>query len=94
MEEWISPNWLNFSQRRSKTMPWIKQTLQDQIHDFERVLNAYYPTSTDKNLTNFRRGILRAVAAWRYHAKFYHFPIELRLMHRLIHYQRPETSGF
>ncbi|MCB0172349.1 MAG: B12-binding domain-containing radical SAM protein [Anaerolineae bacterium] len=94
LEEWISPEWLNFSQRRSHTMPWIKQTLQQQILDFERVLNAYYPTTTDIKLTQTWRGVLRLVSAARYHSRFYRFPVELRALHRLIAYQRPETSGF
>jgi radical SAM superfamily enzyme YgiQ (UPF0313 family) len=94
LDGWVSPEWLNFSQRRSTTMPWIQQTLQQRIHDFERVLNAYYPTSTDAKLTGTWRTLLRGVAAWRYHTRFYRFPLELRAMHRLIAYQRPETSGF
>lgn len=94
LEEWISPEWLNFSQRRSHTMPWIKQTLQQQILDFERVLNAYYPTTTDIKLTQTWRNVLRLTSAARYHLRFYRFPVELRALHRLIAYQRPETSGF
>ena len=94
LEDWLSPEWLNFSQRRSTTMPWIKQTLQQRIHNFERVLNAYYPTSTDAGLTSLHRGLLRTVAAWRYHLRVYRYPLELRAMHKLIAYQRPETSGF
>ena len=72
----------------------IKRTLQQQIYDFERVINAYYPTSTDIKLTGLRRQLLKAVSSWRYHTRFYHFPLELRAMHKLIAYQRPETSGF
>ncbi|MCB0209303.1 MAG: B12-binding domain-containing radical SAM protein [Anaerolineae bacterium] len=94
LEEWISPEWLNFSQRRSHTMPWIKQTLQQQILDFERVLNAYYPTTTDIKLTQTWRNVLRVASAARYHMRFYRFPVELRALHRMIAYQRPETSGF
>jgi hypothetical protein len=94
LEEWISPEWLSFSQRRSTTMPWVKRTLQDQIHDFERVINAYYPTSTDAKLSGAWRNVLRAASAWRYHLRFYHFPLELRALHKLVAYQRPETSGF
>jgi radical SAM superfamily enzyme YgiQ (UPF0313 family) len=93
LEAWVSPEWLEFSQRRSTTMPWVKRTLQDQIHDFERVINAYYPTSTDAKLNRAWRAVLRAASAWRYHLRFYHFPIELRALHRFIAYQRPETSG-
>lgn len=92
--EWVSPDWVAFSQRRSKTMPWVKQPLQEMLYDFERVLNAYYPTSTDTRLTRTWRGVLRAVSAWRYHLGFYRFPLELRALHKVIAYQRPETSGF
>jgi tRNA A37 methylthiotransferase MiaB len=94
LDEWVSPEWMDFSQRRSTTMPWVKRTLQEQIHDFERVINAYYPTSTDARLTGLKRHLLRAASAWRYHLAFYHYPIELRALHRLVAYQRPETSGF
>lgn len=94
LEEWVSPEWVHFSQRRSATMPWIKRSLQEQIYDFERVLNAYYPTSTDTRLTEAWRKVLRAVSAWRYHLRFYHFPVELRALHKIVAYQRPETSGF
>lgn len=94
LEEWISPEWAEFVQRRSKTMPWIEYSLQSRIKDFERVLNAYYPTSTDANLTDFWRKSLRAVSSWRYHSRFYRFPLELRAMHKFVAYQRPETAGF
>jgi len=94
LDEWISPAWADFSQRRSQTLPWIQQTLREQMRDFERVLNAYYPTSTNHRLRGIRRKLLRAVSAWRYHSGFYRFPLELRALHRLLAYQRPETSGF
>ncbi len=94
LEEWVSPAWLDFSQRRSTTMPWMKQPLQERLHDFERVLNAYYPTATDPKLTTLWRSLLRGASAWRYHLRLYRFPLELRALHRLVAYQRPETSGF
>lgn len=94
LDEWIAPSWLDFSQRRSALLPWVGQTLQSQIKDFERVLNAYYPTSTDPALGGLWRVALKSLAAWRYHLRLYRFPFELRALHRVLAYQRPETSGF
>ncbi|HWQ13254.1 MAG TPA: radical SAM protein [Roseiflexaceae bacterium] len=94
LEEWTSPAWQEFSQRRSTGMPWLRDPLRRQVRDFERVLNAYYPTATDLGLTGLRRALLRAAAAWRYHSGFYRFPLELRALARLLPYQRPETAGF
>lgn len=94
LDEWVDPGWLEFSQRRSARVPWVRDPLRRRIRDFERVLNAYYPTSTDLRLTTFRRQLLRAVSSWRYHTRVERYPVELRLMQRLMSYQRPETSGF
>ncbi len=94
LEQWIDPTWQEFSQRRSSGMPWLHDPLRRHIHDFERVLNAYYPTSTDTRLTPLRRRVLQSAAAWRYHTGIYRFPLELRILSRLLPYQRPETAGF
>jgi radical SAM superfamily enzyme YgiQ (UPF0313 family) len=94
LDEWVSPAWLDFSQRYSSQMPWLRERLRQRIRNFERVLNAYYPTATDARLTGAWRALLRGVSAWRYHARVYDFPLELRALQRLVRYQRPETSGF
>ncbi len=94
LDEWMSQAWLEFSQRHSSQMPWLRDPLRQHIRDFERVLNAFYPTTTDVRLVGAWRALLRAVSAWRYHSHFYAFPVELRALQRLTHYQRPETSGF
>lgn len=94
LEGWVSPEWQAFSERRSVTMPWLGDPLRRRLRDFERVLHAYYPTVTDITLRRLSRWILKSASAWRYHLEFYHFPLELRLLQRLMPYQRPETSGF
>ena len=94
LEEWISEEWLEFTQRRSVTMPWVQDPLRRKILDFERVLNAYYPTATDINLTGLRRLLLRTLSAWRYHTRIYRGALELRVLQKLMAYQRPEVSGF
>jgi anaerobic magnesium-protoporphyrin IX monomethyl ester cyclase len=94
LDGWLDPAWQDFSQRRSANVPWLDDPLRRSVHDFERVLNAYYPTMTNPHLQGPRRWLLRALSAWRYHARLYRYPFELRLLHRLVSYQRPETSGF
>jgi hypothetical protein len=94
LEEWAGPYWQETSQRRSAHVPWLRDGLRRHIRNFERVLNAYYPTTTDRRLTGARRVLLRAAGAWRYHTRAYGFPLELRVLQRLMRYQRPETSGF
>jgi anaerobic magnesium-protoporphyrin IX monomethyl ester cyclase len=64
------------------------------VRDFERVLNAYYPTTTDRRLTPFRRAVLRTASSWRYFLELYGGSYELRALQRMMRYQRPETTGF
>jgi radical SAM superfamily enzyme YgiQ (UPF0313 family) len=94
LDQWVSRDWLEFSQRKSDTMPWLQRSLQQQVLDFERVLNAYYPSITMDSLGGFARKGLRWLAAWRYRSRIYRWPVELGLAQRLVAYQRPETSGF
>ena len=94
LEEWVAPEWREFSQRRSGKLPWVDPDLRRRVKNFERVLNAYYPTSTDPRLSGIRKLILKAASGWRYHLGWYQFPLELQVLQRLIRYQRPETSGF
>jgi radical SAM superfamily enzyme YgiQ (UPF0313 family) len=94
LEGWCNPAWEEFSQRRSTTMPWVKDSLRRRVRNFERVLNAYYPTSTNPNLQGPKSAVLRVAGGWRWTTGRYEYPIELRLLHRLFAYQRPETTGF
>ncbi len=94
LQGWVSDEWQDFVQRRSATMPWIHDPLRKRLQEFEWVLNARYPTSTDLGMTPLRRRVLQAAAAWRYRLGIYAHPVELRMLQRLLPYRRPETSGF
>jgi radical SAM superfamily enzyme YgiQ (UPF0313 family) len=94
LDEWVSGDWRHFSLRRDPHTPWLDRGLQRRVRDFERVINAYYPTVTDLRLTGLRRGLLRALGSWRYHLRVYALPLELRAYQKLLGYQRPETAGF
>jgi radical SAM superfamily enzyme YgiQ (UPF0313 family) len=94
LEEWAAPRWQEIARRHSGHLPWLDGGLRRRILDFERVLNAYYPTSTDVRLVGARRTLLRAASAWRYRLRFYAGAFELAALQRLFRYQRPETSGF
>jgi radical SAM superfamily enzyme YgiQ (UPF0313 family) len=94
LDEWVSGDWRHFSLRREPHTPWLGARLQRRIRNFERVVNAYYPTVTDLKLSGLRRSVLRALGSWRYHLRLYAMPLELRAFHKLVGYQRPETAGF
>ncbi len=94
LDGWVSGDWREFSMRRDPQNPWLDSKLQRRVRDFERVLNAYYPTTTDLGLRGLKRFALRSLGGWRYKTGFYSLPLELRAFHKLFQYQRPETAGF
>ncbi len=94
LDEWLSDSWLDIIQRRSADLPWIVPGLNQKVRNFERVLNARYPTVTDQRLSPGWRRALKALSGWRYRFRYYRAPVELMALQKLIRYQRPETSGF
>jgi hypothetical protein len=94
LEDWASDEWRQLMMRRGEGIPWLDGSVKKRVRNFERVLNAFYPTVTDRRLTPARRALLRLVSGWRYALRMYGAPYELRALHRLIQYQRPETTGF
>ena len=94
LDGFAAPAWQQLSMRRGDGIPWMTREVQRRARNFERVLNAFYPTVTDPRLTGVARTLLRAAGGWRYALRLYGAPYELRALHRLMHYQRPETTGF
>lgn len=94
LDGWLRGDWQDFSLRRDPHTPWLAPRVQSKVRGFERVLNAWYPTTTDTRLHGPRRAVLRALGSWRYYLRAYRWPLELRAFQRLVGYQRPETTGF
>ena len=94
MDEWASPEWAKFAMRRDPSTPWFKDSTRRRVRNFESVINAYYPTVTDIRLQGQWRSALRALSGWRYKMQYYDWPYELKALQRLMHYRRPETTGF
>jgi hypothetical protein len=94
LDEWATRRWEQFSMRRGEGLPWVGPRVRRRVRNFERVMNAFYPTATDARLRRWHRTTLRTLSGWRYALQWYAAPYELRALHRLIRYQRPETTGF
>ncbi len=94
LDEWASPEWAKFSMRRDPGTPWFKDSVRTRVRNFESVINAYYPTVTDMRLQGQWRKALQMLSGWRYRMEYYQWPYELKALQRVIHYRRPETTGF
>ncbi len=94
LEQWASEEWAQKSLRRNPGTPWSSDPIRRKVRDFETVINAYYPTVTDMRLHGTMRRLLHTISGWRYQMRWYHSPVELKALQRVLHYRRPETMGF
>jgi radical SAM superfamily enzyme YgiQ (UPF0313 family) len=95
LEDWLQPQWTQFDLRKQPLTPWLKPHDIEQIFNFERVLNARFPTVSDIKLKRWQTQILKTLGAWRYRLGFYVAPWEIRFVaNRLFRYRQPEIEGF
>jgi hypothetical protein len=94
LEEWVSPRWQNFDLRKNPLTPWLKPGHFRKIRDFEKTLNAYYPTNSDLKIKGWKKSLLKLMGSWRYISSFYFAPYEIRIVQRLLKYRQPEVEGF
>lgn len=94
LEDWLSPAWESFDLHRNPLTPWLTADMVRHIQAFETVLNARYPTHSAFHIGAMGRALLKALSAPRYWLDWFRTPVELRALHRLLNYVRPETTGF
>jgi anaerobic magnesium-protoporphyrin IX monomethyl ester cyclase len=94
LEEWLLPQWQMHDLRKSPVTPWLTDRDVSRIRNFERVLNARFPTASDLKLSAVQRSGLKLLGSWRYRFSIYGFPLEVQAAQKLLRYRRPEVEGF
>jgi radical SAM superfamily enzyme YgiQ (UPF0313 family) len=94
LEDWVLPKWQHFDLRKQSATPWLSLKHITKMRNFERVLNAYYPTISDLKINDAKRTLMRLVSSWRYNYQFYAAPYEVRfLLSKVLRYRQPEIEG-
>jgi len=94
LDDWLDPSWENFDLRKNPLTPWLTPAMVDKIKNFETVLNGYHPTKSDYRIQGLKKSIMRTASRWRYKTGFYHYPYEIKAMHKFWKYRQPEIEGF
>jgi anaerobic magnesium-protoporphyrin IX monomethyl ester cyclase len=92
-EEWATKRWYDFTVRVNPSMPWMKDSTRKLIDNFETVVACRWPTVQDIQATKWSRKLLTMLSSWRYAARLYSFPVELRLAHEFIQLRRPKVES-
>jgi len=94
LEDWLNPSWENFDLRKNPLTPWLTAEMVDKIRNFETVLNGYHPTKSDYRIRGYKKKVMQLASKWRYKTGFYHYPYEIKAMHKIWKYRQPEIEGF
>lgn len=94
LEDWLLPEWQAHDLKKTPVTPWLSTAARRRIRNFEKVLNAKFPTLSDLKLTSADRLLLRITGSWRYGLSVYRAPYEVALLQKLLRYRQPELEGF
>jgi hypothetical protein len=84
---------MDFILRIDPNTPWLKRKTKDLIDNFEVVINSRWPTVQDIRAPRWSRALLKTLSAWRYAARVYAHPKELRLAQQLITLRKPKHES-
>jgi len=95
LEEWLEPEWEKFDTHNNPLTPWLTKEMVDTIHNFETVLNGYFPTVSDYKLIPLQRRMIKSLSSFRYKNNLYSHPYEIKALQKFwLKYRRPEVEGF
>ena len=92
-DEWATKRWMDFTLRIDPNTPWLKRKTKKLIDNFEVVINSRWPTVQDIRAPRWSRTLLKTLSAWRYAARIYAFPKELRLAQQFITLRKPKQES-
>jgi anaerobic magnesium-protoporphyrin IX monomethyl ester cyclase len=84
---------MDFTLRIDPNTPWLKRKTKNLIDNFELVVSSRWPTVQDIRAPKWSRVLLRILSAWRYAARIYSFPRELRWAHEFINLRKPKRES-
>jgi anaerobic magnesium-protoporphyrin IX monomethyl ester cyclase len=92
-DEWATKRWMDFTLRIDPNTPWLKRKTKKLIDNFEVVINSRWPTVQDIRMPGWSRTLLKTLSAWRYAARVYAFPRELRWAQQFINLRKPKQES-
>jgi radical SAM superfamily enzyme YgiQ (UPF0313 family) len=92
-DEWATRRWMDFTLRIDPATPWLKRKTKALIDNFETVVSSRWPTVQDIRAPRWSRSMLKTLSSWRYAAKIYANPVELKWANQFIDLRKPKQES-
>jgi radical SAM superfamily enzyme YgiQ (UPF0313 family) len=83
LEEWTSPEWVNWMTHEDPDLPWLDRRLKSRVEDFELVLKSRFPSVHDRKTRSWGKLAGRWLAEGRWRRENYADPALLRRVRAL-----------
>jgi Radical SAM superfamily/B12 binding domain len=78
LEEWTTPEWVNWMTHEDPALPWLNRRLKSRVEDFELVLKSRFPSVHDRHTRGWGKTVGRWLAGPRWRRGEYTNPHLLR----------------
>lgn len=92
-DEWATKRWMDFTLRIDPATPWLKRRTKALIDNFETVVSSRWPTVQDIRAPRWSRSMLKTLSSWRYAARIYANPVELKWANQFIDLRKPKQES-
>jgi anaerobic magnesium-protoporphyrin IX monomethyl ester cyclase len=92
-DEWATKRWMDFTLRIDPATPWLKRKTKALIDNFETVVSSRWPTVQDIRAPRWSRSMLKTLSSWRYAARIYANPVELKWANQFIDLRKPKQES-
>jgi anaerobic magnesium-protoporphyrin IX monomethyl ester cyclase len=82
LEEWIEPQWVDWSTHENPDVPWLTPEMKARVHDFEVVLKSRFPSLHDRYVRTWGKRLARVLARRRWESGNYSNPQLLKTVRR------------
>jgi anaerobic magnesium-protoporphyrin IX monomethyl ester cyclase len=94
LEEWITPEWVDWMTHENPRTPWLDQRMRTRVEDFELVLKSRFPSIHDRRTRGWGKALGRIAAMRRWSAAQYDDPRLLRGIRKLARFESDDRQRY
>lgn len=94
LDEWLQPEWQNWSTHTDPQLPWLHPSLRRRVGDFELVLRSRFPSVHDWRTPAWARPALKAAAWWRWRRGEFSDPSLLRSLRSRVRIPKHDPQAY
>ncbi len=94
LDDWITPEWVDWMTHENPDTPWMDQRLKAQVENFELILKSRFPSVHDRRTRPWGKAVAQWLARRRWAVGNYADPHLLRHVRRLAQHTPDDRQAY